>query len=124
MNMNALMNAKITEKLLSPGTFLGVYTLSGIGGSLLSFLVSPNPAVGASGAIMGVFGALWMTLYENRKVYDAGSNTQTIRTSVLSSVGLTFVLGLAIKMVDNWCAPVATPLVATPGAGLPYNEAI
>jgi rhomboid protease GluP len=104
MNMNALYNVSVCEKLLHPARFLTIYTLSGIAGSLFSFILSPNPGVGASGAIMGVFGALWTTLYENRKVYNESAST--VRNSLMQSVVITLGMGLMIPMVDNWYAPL------------------
>jgi membrane associated rhomboid family serine protease len=39
--------------------FIGIYALSGLGGSVLVYLLSPinQPTLGASGAIFGLFGA-------------------------------------------------------------------
>lgn len=42
----------------SNAIFLVIYLLSGIGGSFLSYLMSPSPSVGASGAIFGLVGAM------------------------------------------------------------------
>lgn len=51
-----------TEVLLGRTRFLGVYLLAGLGGSVASYLLgSPNvDAVGASGAIFGLFGAYFV----------------------------------------------------------------
>jgi membrane associated rhomboid family serine protease len=47
------------EQLLGRGRFLAVYLLSAIGGGVAFFLIGPNNvlALGASGAIFGLFGA-------------------------------------------------------------------
>jgi len=47
------------ERLLGPLRFLSVYLLSALGGSVLYYLLAPptQPALGASGAIFGLFGA-------------------------------------------------------------------
>jgi membrane associated rhomboid family serine protease len=49
------------EQMLGRWRFLALYLLSGLGGSVLLYLVSPgDPAVGASGAIFGLFGAFFV----------------------------------------------------------------
>ena len=102
MNMNALWNARMTERLLGSTTFTAAYVVSGLAGSLLSFALAPQASVGASGAIMGIFGAFWMTLYDNKRVL--GDASKSVRDSLLSSVGITLAVGLFIPIVDNWCA--------------------
>lgn len=111
MNMQALNNMRVVEVLCGHTTFFAIYTLAGLAGSVASFAFCPHPAVGASGAIMGVFGALWFTLSQNEERY--GKSSKAIQTSILQSLGLTLVVGLVIPMVDNWCAhvlPVAAGL--------------
>ena len=44
----------VVEKLFGRIRFVLIYTIAGLTGSLLSFLLSRNPAVGASGAIFGL----------------------------------------------------------------------
>jgi membrane associated rhomboid family serine protease len=49
------------EQALGRWRFLSLYMLSGLGGSALLYLVAPNvAAVGASGAIFGLFGAVFV----------------------------------------------------------------
>ncbi|QXJ22900.1 rhomboid family intramembrane serine protease [Actinomadura graeca] len=49
------------EQVLGRWRFLALYMLSGLGGSVLLYLVSPTEsAVGASGAIFGLFGAYFV----------------------------------------------------------------
>ncbi|MFD0683904.1 rhomboid family intramembrane serine protease [Actinomadura fibrosa] len=49
------------EQVLGRWRFLALYLLSGLGGSVLLYLVDPgNSAVGASGAIFGLFGAYFV----------------------------------------------------------------
>jgi rhomboid protease GluP len=54
----SLGNATITIFRGSSVVFLAIYTLSGIGGSYLSKLLSPTNSIGASGAIFGLAGSL------------------------------------------------------------------
>ncbi|TDD93429.1 rhomboid family intramembrane serine protease [Actinomadura rubrisoli] len=49
------------EQVLGRWRFLALYGLAGLGGSVLLYLVDPgNSAVGASGAIFGLFGAFFV----------------------------------------------------------------
>ncbi|GAA2150865.1 rhomboid family intramembrane serine protease [Actinomadura napierensis] len=49
------------EQVLGRGRYLALYLLSGLGGSVLLYLVEPyGAAVGASGAIFGLFGAYFV----------------------------------------------------------------
>jgi len=54
------------ERLFGGGRFMATYMVSGITGNLLSAIKSPNPAVGASGAIFGIAGAYFVFLQRNR----------------------------------------------------------
>ena len=69
--MNALslyFVGQVLEKLFKPLTYLSIYFVTGIFGSLLYLLVNPNGlAVGASGAIFGIFGALAGFAWVHRK---------------------------------------------------------
>ena len=59
LNMLVLYSlGAMAESLYGYGRFALIYVLSGIGGSLLSVWRSDSVAVGASGALMGVVGAL------------------------------------------------------------------
>jgi membrane associated rhomboid family serine protease len=49
------------EQVLGRWRFLALYLLSALGGNVLQYLISPEtPAVGASGAIFGLFGAYFV----------------------------------------------------------------
>ncbi|RKZ14779.1 hypothetical protein DRQ53_10715 [bacterium] len=45
------------QAMLGPGRFFLLYTISGIGGFVVSNMISPHPSVGASGAIFGLLAA-------------------------------------------------------------------
>lgn len=67
-NMYALYNiGPELERTFGPVRFLLLYFLSGYAGVLASFVLSPNPSLGASGAIFGLIGALAVFLYRNRE---------------------------------------------------------
>lgn len=48
--------------------FAALYLASGIAGNLLSFLCTPTPSVGASGAIFGLVGATGVLLARHRRI--------------------------------------------------------
>ncbi len=57
------------EGLLGRTRFLAVYLLSAVGGGVMYYFIAPanDPAVGASGAIFGLFGALFVVSRRLRK---------------------------------------------------------
>eukprot|EP00208_Stichococcus_sp_RCC1054_P008445 CAMPEP_0206149880 /NCGR_PEP_ID=MMETSP1473-20131121/38009_1 /ASSEMBLY_ACC=CAM_ASM_001109 /TAXON_ID=1461547 /ORGANISM="Stichococcus sp, Strain RCC1054" /LENGTH=293 /DNA_ID=CAMNT_0053547363 /DNA_START=627 /DNA_END=1509 /DNA_ORIENTATION=- len=80
--------------------YTAVYALAGISGSLFSYRFSPNAAVGASGAIFGLGGALAMLLWRHR---DRDRKfTSGMLKSLGRSLALNVVLGIAIPNIDLW----------------------
>jgi membrane associated rhomboid family serine protease len=61
------------EQLLGRGRFITVYLLSALGGGVLFYLIAPNnePALGASGAIFGLFGA-WFVVSRRLQIDTRG----------------------------------------------------
>jgi membrane associated rhomboid family serine protease len=61
------------EQLLGRGRFLAVYALSALGGGVLFFLIAPQTelALGASGAIFGLFGA-WFVVSRRLQIDSRG----------------------------------------------------
>jgi membrane associated rhomboid family serine protease len=61
------------EQLLGRGRFLAVYVLSALGGGVLFFLIAPQNviALGASGAIFGLFGA-WFVVSRRLQIDSRG----------------------------------------------------
>ncbi len=91
----------MAERLYGPRTFLAVYILSGLTGSLVS--VAYNPAVvsaGASGAIFGIAGALITTLYFGH----IPAPPKALRASLISLVvfaGFNLIYGIQKGGIDN-----------------------
>lgn len=72
--------------------FSMLYLTSGLGGSALYHLLGRgNPAVGASGAIFGLMGALIVTLYQQRHTAMA--------RAILSQLILLLVINLALPLI-------------------------
>ncbi len=86
----------LMERVMGPGRFLALFLISGLAGSLGVMLLNPNGlVVGASGAVFGLFGALFVM---NRGF--GGSNV-----SLLAIVGINLVMGFIIPGVA-WQAHV------------------
>jgi rhomboid protease GluP len=69
MNMLSIyLIGQVVEKLFKPLTYLSIYFITGIFGSLLLLAIDVDTlAVGASGAIFGIFGALAGFAWVHRK---------------------------------------------------------
>ncbi len=80
------------EAALGPTRFLALYVLAALGGSTLSFLVSPpgTLGVGASGAIFGLFGAFYVV------VRRLGGETRPVLVLLAVNLAITF----AIPIID------------------------
>lgn len=104
-NMFALYIVGIQlEPILGTGRYLALYLLSALGGSVLFYLVGPpfEAAVGASGAIFGLFGAL---LVVARRVH---ANVRP----VLFLIGLNLVLSFSLPGIA-WQAHIGGLLTGT-----------
>jgi len=85
------------EHLLGRVRFLSVYLLSAVGGSVMYYyLAAPNAAaVGASGAIFGLFGA-WFIAYRRLRL-----DTRGIATLIAINLALSFFLHNIIAWQDH-----------------------
>ncbi len=104
-NMLALFSLGPTvEAALGRVRFLALYLLSALGGSVLSFLVSPPTTlgVGASGAIFGLFGAYYVLV---RRVGGATG-------PILGNIGLNLVITFTLPIID-WRAHVGGLVTGT-----------
>jgi len=82
------------EQLLGRIRFLAVYLLSAVGGSVLFYyLVPPNqPALGASGAIFGLFGA-WFVVSRRLHLDSRG---------IIMLIGINLALSLVYRSTIAW----------------------
>jgi membrane associated rhomboid family serine protease len=99
-NMLALwMIGEYVESVLGHVKFLVMYLITGLAGSALLVAIAPvgTLAVGASGAIFGIFGALaaYAYLYRNRDV---------VARSLLGQVVFLLILNLAFTFFDRQIA--------------------
>jgi rhomboid protease GluP len=89
------------ERLYGSSRFLVIYFLSGLGGSLASFVLHTGGGVsaGASGAIFGLIGASIAYFYVHRNVF--GQSGQAQLRSLLILAGFNLFLGFTIPFINN-----------------------
>ena len=79
--------------------FLMVYFLSAFGGNIFSYILSPNPSLGASTAMFGLIAAQAIFIYRNRFLFGARSKSMLVNIAGILLVNL--ILGLS-PGIDNW----------------------
>ncbi|XP_024522921.1 RHOMBOID-like protein 10, chloroplastic [Selaginella moellendorffii] len=87
------------ESLGGSKRFLVVFAVAAVTTSCLSFLMCKSPAVGASGAICGLIGALAVYSFRHRKLLN---KAQENLGRISRTVAFNMVLGLMSHEVDNW----------------------
>lgn len=100
-NMYALwIVGPIVEGLYGAPRFLGAYVLTAAAGSAASYVFTSAPvAVGASGAIFGLFGMLLVSDRVHRPAMTRSARNLTAQITMLIVINL--VLGFTIPNVDN-----------------------
>ncbi|WP_226673136.1 rhomboid family intramembrane serine protease [Rossellomorea aquimaris] len=84
------------EKMFGRTRFVVIYLLSGVTGTLASFLFTSNLSAGASGAIFGCFGAL---LYFG--VLHPSTFFRTMGPNIIGVILLNLALGFSLPGIDN-----------------------
>ena len=91
-NMYALfIVGPIVELLYGRFLYLLFYLLCGLAGSVGSFLFIPNPSVGASGAIFGMFGLLAVTTYVHKPAL--GGRARALTSQIVALIVINLVIG-------------------------------
>jgi membrane associated rhomboid family serine protease len=99
-NMYALWTiGPIVEALYGPWRYLAIYGLCAVAGSAASYATSPNPAVGASGAVFGLFGALLVADHVHKPALTRNARNLTMQVGIL--IGINLVIGFSIPGIDN-----------------------
>jgi len=92
---------QLLERLLGRFTFVLVYTLSGLGGSILSVAVDPvRVSAGASGAVFGIVGGVVGFLVVRRRNVPA-LISKPLLSSALLFIGFNLYFGFTSSMIDN-----------------------
>lgn len=87
----------MVERLIGKHRFLFIYIFSGIMGSIMSFMFSPNPAVGASGAIFGLMAVLVYHLIERRVIFRA-----QLGKTIMMTIAINLFYGFTVARIDNF----------------------
>lgn len=80
--------------------FLALYFLAGFAGNVLSFVLTPEPSLGASTAVFGLLAAEGVFLYQNRELLH-GQAGRAI-TNLVYMAGINLLIGFSVRGVDNW----------------------
>ena len=89
------------ERLCGCGPFALVYVCSGMAGSLGSMLMSRRIGAGASGAVLGICGALLVTRYVRSSRLSEKEYALFGRPLILT-VAITLAFGWVVPGIDNW----------------------
>ncbi len=100
-NMYALyIVGPLVERLYGPARFLGFYAVAAIGGSLATFAFGDAAfGTGASGAIFGLFGAIFVATRLHRPVLDVRG--RGIAGQIGFLIVFNIVIGFSLGFVDN-----------------------
>jgi len=88
------------ESLFGRRRFLTIYLLSGISGSVASYVLTSGLSAGASTAVFGMLGALAVYFYRQRGVI--GDVSRERLRSLLMVLAINVVFGLVATNIDNW----------------------
>lgn len=88
------------ERLFGSGRFLATYVVGGIAGNLASAMYTPNPSLGASGAVFSLMGAYYTFLSRNEHLF--GRSGQAMMGRVGSTLGMNIVFGMMSPAIDNF----------------------
>ncbi|HNR01561.1 MAG TPA: rhomboid family intramembrane serine protease [Anaerolineaceae bacterium] len=99
-NMYALFSlGSSMERYYGHARFLLLYAIGAFCGNSLSFLLSPNPSLGASTAVFGLVAAEGVFIYKNRRLF--GSRARGMLTNLALIVAVNLMIGLQ-PGIDNW----------------------
>ena len=79
---------------------MATYVVGGIAGNLASAMYTPNPSLGASGAVFSLMGAYYTFLSRNEHLF--GRSGQAMMGRVGSTLGMNVVFGMMSPAIDNF----------------------
>jgi rhomboid protease GluP len=89
------------ERIYGTARFLAIYFIAGLAGGVASYTFSPYPAVGASGAIFGLIGALAVFYYTSRALL--GSTARQQLGSLITVIMINLFIGFSSGgLIDNF----------------------
>jgi len=80
--------------------FLALYFLAGFAGNVLSFVLTPDPSLGASTAVFGLLAAEGVFLYQNREILHGQARRAIV--NLVYMAGINLLIGFSVHGVDNW----------------------
>ncbi|WP_018133435.1 rhomboid family intramembrane serine protease [Effusibacillus pohliae] len=118
VNAFALYSLRNAEWIFGSNRFLLIFLLAGISGNVASFAASPYPAVGASGAIFGILGALLYFGTQRREFFR-----RTMGSAIWTTLAINLLLGLMIPNISNsgHIGGLAGGFLAAAAVGLPQQ---
>lgn len=94
LNMYALwIIGPLAEALYGRAVYVAIYLLAALGGSIASYLFNATPAVGASGAIFGLFGLVFVSVWVHKPALARQARALTSQIGILIVINL--VIGFA-----------------------------
>jgi rhomboid protease GluP len=98
-NMYALwIIGPLAEALYGRAAYVAIYLLAALGGSIASYLFNPTSAVGASGAIFGIFGLVFVSSLVHKPALARQARALTSQIGVLIVINL--LIGFASPSID------------------------
>lgn len=88
------------ERYFGGGRYLATYLASGVVANVVSAIKTPNPSLGASGAVFGVIGGYLVFLNRNSGIF--GRRGEYMAGAVSRTIMFNLILGAMSPMVDNW----------------------
>jgi rhomboid protease GluP len=90
-----------SERIYGTARFLAIYFIAGLAGGVASYALSAYPAVGASGAIFGLIGALAVFYYLSRELLGRAARQQfgSLITVIMINLFIGFSSG---GLIDNF----------------------
>ena len=87
------------EQLGGHARFVAVYGVAAVTGTLASFAFSTRTSVGASGALFGLAGALWVFAERHKGLLP---RMERLQQSLTQTIGFNILYGLTASRIDNW----------------------
>ena len=88
------------ERFYGAVRFTLVFMLAGLSGSVFSLIFTPEPSLGASGAIFGLIGAEAVFLFRHRQLF--GDRARRALQSIILVALINFGFGLSVQGIDNF----------------------
>jgi membrane associated rhomboid family serine protease len=106
LNMYALwIVGPFAEALYGRTVYVAIYLLCALGGSIASYLFLKEPSVGASGAIFGLFGLIFVSIYVHKPALARQARAMASQIGILIVINLVIGFGVGgiggIGAIDN-----------------------